>query len=182
MIRAVALIAGALLLTSCGSRGRSEANQNLTLDQAQKHALEYLNEALGALPAGVYLSDNLPDSPAGNAFSHGNMVPCDETPTGPVNLGVNYWVPGLPPASGEQYVDAIVKAWESRGVQVDHRRGRPGSSYSVYVNAEAGYRLSAERRLQRRIGIGGVAVLHPADSTAESRHACHHRPPVGGRP
>lgn len=128
----------ALTVVACGANpdsssdpttdsGGSSVNTTLTQATARQHIHDYLTQTLGQLPAEMSLSAQHPVYPRAG-LSGGTTVPCDDNApagTGPVTLGVSYWVLGVDPAQTAKAQDQVVAVWEASGWTTD----RPDPTY-----------------------------------------------------
>lgn len=113
----------ALSLSSCTTTGRTTVDETLTQDDAAHRTIDYLEDLVNALPEGTTLARTHPEYPTAT-FAPGSVSPCYDGNTvenGPVDVGVVYWVGGMPAGSGKRYFGLVLEYWRSRGWTVDER-------------------------------------------------------------
>ncbi|WP_410622850.1 hypothetical protein [Amycolatopsis sp. cmx-8-4] len=131
-----------------------------SLAQAQTSATDQVREAAAAVfPAGFTL-EALPPQPLNCTDSSGK-------PTGQVQLGVGFWVNGIPAAQNGTYFDTLKAWWSSHGWVLD-ADNRPGD---MFMNARRdGYLMSLQANVDNRLAIGnttpcvwrnGTPTAHP---------------------
>jgi hypothetical protein len=118
---------------------------NLTEAQARAQSLHYLTETLKQLPPQISLSWQNPRYPQ-SVFGDAQTVPCiddDTVKNPPLNLGVDYWVVGVPDGQTQQYFQTIVDIWKKFGWQTvidknespqTYGRARTPDDYAINVD------------------------------------------------
>lgn len=99
---------------SCTSTKGNDVNPSLTEETARVHLIDYFRETLTSLPKFVSLALE-PAAPGDAAkYNAGTAAPCDDkdkSGSGPVNLGLNYWVHGVAPAENAECFHKVVQIW-----------------------------------------------------------------------
>ncbi|MGW6378729.1 hypothetical protein ACWFRB_21965 [Rhodococcus sp. NPDC055112] len=158
-------LAAVLLAAACSSDEEPDIDTALTENAASATLVEYLGEALSALPEGASFTLAHPSSPVG-AFHPGGITPCDDNDgdaNGPVFLTLNYWVSGIPEGGAAQNLDAIAAHWEGRDRPLVRRS--MGQGRTAVATMPDGSAIVVHDNGRGSLSVSGTSACFPRASS-----------------
>jgi len=143
-------------------------DNNLTEDTARQRTVEYLTETLAALPPNYSLSRQDPKY-AHSRFGDAVTAPCVDDDTAkdvPWNVGVNYWVVGVPDDMGVAALELFADVWNKFGWSP--QRSDEGTTTVVRARSQDDYAFVATVNKNGSLAVSASSPCFPQSAKGGS--------------